>query len=94
MKSNNNKIKTDLLNSQGEYWKTQRSATNPIMARPQKVLSYLPKQNRVVDEFLHLLELKMQQDNTLIDERFQINLKYINLERTLHFSHQYNFSMI
>ena len=72
--------------SQGEFWKAQRSATNPIMARPQRVVSYLKAQNGIVDEFIQILidELKHEgKGESMTLNKFQDRLKFLNLERKL-----------
>lgn len=73
-------VPSALLNSQGPYWKAQRSATNSIMARPQKVVSYLAAQNSIVDEFLELLKNDHPNEISFVENKFEDRLKYLNLE--------------
>ena len=64
------------------FWKAQRSATNPIMARPQRVLSYLSTQNDIIDEFIQIIkeDLKKASDQPVTIKKFQNRIKYLNLE--------------
>ena len=73
------------LFSQNEEWKKQRSAANPIIAKPKTVASYLDIHNTIMDEFLDILRNKTKVDEKTgaksIDvEKFENNLKFLALE--------------
>ncbi|CAF0921763.1 unnamed protein product [Brachionus calyciflorus] len=57
-------IKSTLSNSQGERWRKLRSLSNPCMARPQTILSYLSNQNQVANELINLIDNKFQLDSS------------------------------
>ena len=69
------------MNSQGERWRRLRTATNPSMARPQTVHSYLPSHNKIGDDFIELLyaNFKNGQDSIILDN-FEENLRLLALE--------------
>nr|QUF59381.1 cytochrome p450 CYP3047A1 [Brachionus angularis] len=71
-----------LINSQGEEWKKQRSASNPIVARPKSVVTYLDTHNKITNEFIQILNnnFKTKQDNSFIVDKFQNELKFLTLE--------------
>jgi len=49
-------ISSSLLNSNGERWRSLRSAANPILASPRAVPSFLASQNAISDDFVRLLD--------------------------------------
>ena len=72
---------TLILNlSQFDQWRRQRSASNPIVARPATVAHYLPMHNKIVNEFISLFLLKLDNgENHIIEDNFQISLKLLHL---------------
>ena len=85
-----------LLNSQGESWKKQRQAVNPIVGKHQSILNYLFTHNSIVDDFIvhlrhtHLKEEEKQFEISqfekhlsllIIESRIKINIKINNLIR-------------
>nr|QEV83791.1 cytochrome P450 [Brachionus rotundiformis] len=69
-----------LVNSQGETWKKQRRASNPILAKPQAVSMYLDTHNTIIDEFIISLKKKSLFDESFIIAKFETELKYVLLE--------------
>lgn len=71
--------------SQNEEWKKQRSAANPIIAKPKTVASYLDIHNTIMDEFMDILRNKTKVDEktgakSINVEKFENNLKFLALE--------------
>nr|QEV83802.1 cytochrome P450 [Brachionus rotundiformis] len=74
-------IKSTLSNSQGERWRKLRSLSNPCMARPQAILSYLPNQNQVANELIDLIEQKFHTtSNSITYHKFDQILRLLALE--------------
>nr|QVK45590.1 cytochrome P450 [Brachionus paranguensis] len=69
-----------LVNSQGEIWKNQRSASNPIVAKPQAVAMYLDTHNTIIDEFVNIMMKNSSNGDPFIIQKFEIELKYVLLE--------------
>jgi hypothetical protein len=70
-----------LINTNNEQWKKLRSASNPIMVRPQTVLSYLPTQNVVANEFLDFINKKFDQNSSILNfNSFDRPLRLLALE--------------
>lgn len=74
--------------SQNEEWKRQRSAANPIVAKPRTIASYLDVHNSIMDEFMDILKKKTVVDEangaqSIEVEKFQNNLKFVLLESML-----------
>ena len=67
-------------NSNGERWKALRSSINPILVRPQTILSYLPNHNTVADEFIDLFNRKFRESNAVIIDGFDKQLRLLALE--------------
>ncbi len=69
--------------SQGERWRRLRSASNPIMARPQSIHNYLGNQNQVANEMIAYVERKFienKSDRKLNYEGFDQVLRLLALE--------------
>lgn len=49
-------INHGLLVSGGERWANLRSATNPIIAKPQVAYENLPNQNRIINDFVAIMK--------------------------------------
>jgi len=73
-------IKSALINSQNERWRQLRSASNPIIARPQTIKSYLPMHNTIASELINVIKSKIVEKNFTIIDKFQIYLKMLCLE--------------
>nr|UOU03261.1 cytochrome P450 3047A1 [Brachionus rubens] len=69
-----------LVNSQGNVWKIQRSASNPIVAKPQSVAMYLNTHNKIIDEFIEILKNKSSNGDSFVIDKFETELKYVLLE--------------
>lgn len=68
-------VKSTLSNSQGDRWRKLRSLSNPCMARPQTILSYLPNQNQVANELINLIDNKFQEGS--------LSYKFKNFDQVL-----------
>jgi hypothetical protein len=70
------------MSSQYERWRILRSASNPIIARPQMVQAYLPNQNEVADEFVRLIneEIGTCSPAIAVFDGFEENLRLLTLE--------------
>lgn len=69
------------FSSQGDRWRKLRTAVNPVMARPQTIYSYLPDHNQVADEFIELLNKRLNnQDKSAILDNFEDDLRLLALE--------------
>lgn len=66
--------------SQGEAWKNQRSASNPIVAKPQAVAMYLDTHNKIIDEFVDILMKNSHYGESFTIKKFETELKYVLLE--------------
>ena len=66
--------------SNGERWRTLRTAINPILVRPKTILSYLPNHNTVSDEFINLLNRDFGQSDSFVIDNFEKKLKLLALE--------------
>nr|AHL88999.1 cytochrome p450 3047A1 [Brachionus koreanus] len=69
-----------LVNSQGDIWKNQRSASNPIVAKPQAVAMYLDTHNKIIDEFVDILMNNSHNGEPFAIKKFETELKYVLLE--------------
>nr|ATW72314.1 cytochrome p450 CYP3047A3 [Brachionus calyciflorus] len=78
--SKRKKYPPGLVNSQGNEWKCQRSASNPIVAKPQSIALYLDTHNKIIDEFVDLLKNKSKIGEPICVEKFETDLKYLLLE--------------
>lgn len=77
----NKGLTRSLLNSQNEQWRRQRTAANPILARPSTVAQYLPMHNKIVDEFISIFKSKFRNsDNIIIEQSFHLSLKLLTFE--------------
>jgi len=59
-----------------------RSASNPIIARPEIIQAYLPVQNEVADDFVKLIneEIYTADQSTAVFEGFEENLRLLIFE--------------
>ena len=77
-------INSTILNSQGERWRRLRSASNPIMAKPQSVHSYISNQNQVGNELIEYINKKFDEFNATGDQLhysgFDQVLRHVALE--------------
>ena len=70
-----------ILYSQGSRWRSLRSASNPIVARPQTIQFYLPNHNEVADEFIKLIYQKVNSASKSAQfDQFEENLRLLTLE--------------
>ena len=72
-------IKLSLVTSNDERWRKLRSATNPVVARPQAIYNFLPKQNAIAQEFTDILVEKCN-GKELILNGFEKNLRLLGYE--------------
>ena len=70
------------INSQKEEWKSQRSASNPIVAKPSSVLNYFITHNEIIDELIDIINKKVHSNRSdnFIFHNFQSELKFVILE--------------
>lgn len=73
-------FRTNFSKSQGERWRKLRSVSNPIIAKPQTIKSYLPNHNIIADELVNSIVKKAQNNNEIIIDEFQIYLRMLVLE--------------
>nr|QUF59382.1 cytochrome p450 CYP3047B1 [Brachionus angularis] len=73
-------IRSTLSNSQGERWRKLRSLSNPVMAKPTTINSYLPNQNLVANELVNIIKNKMQLESVLHFKKFDQLLRLLALE--------------
>ena len=80
----NKKIK---INSQKEEWKLQRSASNPIVAKPSSVLNYFSTHNEIISEFINIINRKIRsnESGTIVFHKFQSELKFVILESIIYY---------
>ncbi len=74
-------ISSTLLNSQTERWRKLRTASNPILARPQTIYSYLSNQNQVANELVKVIDEKFAPNQSVLYyEEFNQILRLLALE--------------
>ena len=58
-----------------------RTITNPIVARPQSALNYLNDHNLIINDFVQVLNTKLDSTNQQVSlDKFEIDLKLLALE--------------
>ena len=73
------------INSQKEEWILQRSASNPIVAKPSSVLNYFSTHNEIISEFIDIINKKIRsnESGTIVFNKFQSELKFVTLESSI-----------
>ena len=67
--------------SDPERWRMLRTITNPIVARPQSALNYLNDHNLIINDFVQVLNTKLDSTNQQVSlDKFEIDLKLLALE--------------
>ena len=78
-------MKPYILIRQGEKWRQLRSSTN-LVVKPRTVISYMPKNNIVLHDFIqYLKEISDDKSEFQINE-FEELIKPLNLECKLFFT--------
>ncbi len=74
-------ISKTLLNSQNERWRKMRSASNPILVKPQTIHSYAPNQSEVANDMIDVINEKfVPSSNVLHYQGFEKLLRLLALE--------------
>ena len=74
-------ISKTLLNSQNERWRKLRSASNPILVKPQTIQSYAPNQSEVANDMINVINAKFDTNSNILHyEGFEKLLRLLALE--------------
>ncbi len=70
------------MNSMGERWRRLRTATNPVMARPQMIHSYLPVHNEITDDLVRIInrQIEAEDGSSVVFDKFDQMLRLLALE--------------
>lgn len=73
-------LSADLINSQGEQWRKMRSLSNPVMAKPQTIHSYLENHNEVANDLVEFINAKFNHDHDMSFKNFDKVVRLLTLE--------------
>ena len=73
-------IPPSLLNSMGDRWRKLRTASNPVLARPQSIHNYLKPQNEVGNEFIDYVNGQFGNEKKLSLTAFDQTLRLLAFE--------------
>ena len=70
-----------LFTSNGPEWRNLRTASNPILMKPEYILSYFKIHNKIINEMIDWLNSKFENEQKSIElDEFNKTLQYLAFE--------------